>query len=347
MNKIKVTQNIVADAMTKGLSINDMLAMEYEGEIADRIKANEAYKSLRPLEMAMADAGLTKASYVKDFYTDSSNEFLFPAIVDSRIAEITAANPILNYLVSTNQTVDGTSVKGLKLDWTSPENKKALDKRDVSEGADLPIVKVTTGSRAINLYKRGVAVQATYESIMYSRLDLFMRTIEAIAANSANQQTGDAIDVLINGDGNGNAAKTVQTAGTGLTAADVISFAVDFSGDNNNLPLDTIVTTPELAKVLLAMTYSTTEANGYRPGSTFNFPQYDLKNITVIGDARVTANYVVGLNKANALTRYIAAGSQINEIASNIRNQTKLSTLSEIVGFGKFIDTASKVLIVK
>lgn len=347
MNKIKVTQNIVADSMTKGMSINDMLAQVYEGEIADRCKSNEAYKQLKPLEMAMADAGLTKGSLIKDFYTDTSNEFLFPAIVDTRIAEITASNPILQYIVSTNQTIDGTSVKGMKLDWTSAENKKALNKRDVSEGADLPIVKITTGDRALNLYKRGVAVQATYESIMYSRLDLFMRTVAAIAAHSANQQTGDAIDVLINGDGNNNAASTVNTAGTGLTAADIISFAVDFSSENNNLPMDTIVTNPDMAKVLLTMTYNANNENGYRPGATFNFPQYDLKNITVIGDSRVPAKRVIGLNRENALTRYVAAGSQINEIASNIRNQTKLSTLSEIVGFGKFIDTASKVLIVQ
>ena len=344
---IKVTQDIVNKAVTKGLKINDVMATAYEGEIADKVKSNEKLKDFTPLQLAMMDAGVTSKSAVKDFFTNG-NELLFPAIVDTRIAELTAKNPILNYIAPNVQNVEGTSIKGMKLDWTSETNKKALDKRDISEGANLPVVSITTGESAINLYKRGVAVRTSYEALMFSKFEMFMRTLNAIAANSANQQTGDAINVLVKGDGNNNAPVVKSAAGATLAASDIVSFAVDFAMANNGLAMDTIVCNPVLAKQLLAMTVDTNFANGYKAGATFNFPQFDLKNITVVADERVPQNggkdIIIGLNRENALTKYVTIGSQINEIASNIQNQTKLGTLSEIAGFGKFIDTASMIM---
>lgn len=345
---IKVTETIVNEALTKGLKITDVMAKTYEGEIADKIKSNEKLAALNPLELAMLDAGLSRNSTIKSFYTDSSNTLLFPAIVDSRIAELTAANPVLQHICPNINLIEGMSTKGLKIDWTSTDNAKALKKRDIAEGADLPEVSITTGNTAISLYKRGVAVRTSYEALMYCKLDMFMRSLAAIAANSANQQTGDAIDVLVNGDGNNNAATVKTAAGASFAAADIVSLAVDFSVANNGLPMDTIVCNTTQAKALLNMTVSNTVDLGYRLGSSFNFPQYDLKNITVVGDSRVpqssSKDIIIGLNRENALTKYVAAGSQINEIAANIQNQTKLGTLSEIVGFGKFIDTASMIM---
>jgi len=345
---IRVTENIVNDAITKGMSVVDVMKSTYEGEIADKVAKDAKFASLNPLELAMVDAGLSRKSLIKDFYATSDNELLFPTIIDTRLAEITAANPLLNYIVGTPQTIAGTSIKGLKLDWTTTDNKAALKKRDIAEGADLPIVSIETGSKAISLYKRGVAVQTTYEALMYCSLDLFMRTLNAIGANASNQQMGDAIDVLVNGDGNSNSANVQAAASTAFTTDDIVNFAVDFSTANNGLNLDTIICNPTQAKALLKMTVANTNDEGYRLGKTFNFPQYDLKNITVIGDSRVpqvtSKDILIGLNKENALTKYIAQGSLINEVAANIRNQTKLGTLSEIVGFGKFIDSASRVM---
>ncbi len=61
---IKVTQNIVDEALTKGKSIVDVMSKEYEGEIADKVKSNEKFAKLNPLEIAMVDAGLSKASMI-------------------------------------------------------------------------------------------------------------------------------------------------------------------------------------------------------------------------------------------------------------------------------------------
>jgi hypothetical protein len=346
---IILTDKILADAQLYGLTINEAMEKAYESEIQDAISKNPKLKDLTPLQMAMRDAGLTKKSLVKDFYTSGGNELLFPAIIDTRLAETVAQNPILQYVIGSEQTVAGTAVKGITLDLTSAENKKALNKRDVAQGADLPVVKIQTGDKAISLYKRGVAVESTYEASMYTPLDMFLKTIDVIAANAAQQQMGDVIDVIVNGDGNNNAAPSQEVGTSGaLTTDDIITFAMDFWDASGGLALDTLIVPKAQYLKVINLLVELNKANSYKLGNKFNFPQSIFSDMTVIYDTRVPQSggkdQILGINRANAITKYIAAGSQINEIAKNIRNQTQLGTISEIVGFSKFINSASRVL---
>ena len=49
-------------------------------------------------------------------------------------------------------------------------------------------------------------------------------------------------------------------------------------------------------------------------------------------------------NKDYALNKYVETGSQIQEYDANIRNQTKLKTISETAGFAKFDANAVRYL---
>lgn len=346
---IILTANIVADAMSKGLTINDALEKAYESDIQDTVSKNPKLKDCTALQLAVRDAGLNKKSLIKDFYTSTNSELLFPALIDTRLAETVAQNPMLQYVVGSEQTISGTAVKGLTLDLTSTDNKAALKKREVTQGADLPIVKITTGDKAISLYKRGVAVESTYEASMYTPLDMFLKTIDVIGANAAQQQMGDVISVIVDGDGNSNAATTQEVATSGaLTTDDLITFAMDFWDASNGLALDTLIVPKAQYLKVLNLLVDLNKANSYKLGNKFNFPQAIFSDMTVLYDSRVpqasSKDQILGLNRANAITKYIAAGSQINEMANNIRNQTKLGTISEIVGFSKFINSASRIL---
>lgn len=351
MNKIILTDNIAADARDKGICIADALQEAYADDIQEKIKNNAAMAALSPLQMVMVDANLTKKSRIKDFYTSGNNELLFPAIIDTKLAETVGEDPYLSMIIGSEQGIDGVSVKALTLDLTSDENKAALRKKDVVEGSDLPVVKIKTADKAISLYKRGVAVETTYEAIRHTTLDMFLKTIQVIGANSANQQFGDAINVLIDGDGNANPASVDATATTTLTNDDIIDFALNFYDANGGLILDTIICDKTLYKTLVKMVTAITNSNEYKLGAGFKFPQSMFEDLTVIYDKRVPLiggkSQLIGLNKDNALTKYFETGSIINEVAANIRNQTQLGTLSETVGFAKFINSASRVLKLK
>ena len=51
---------------------------------------------------------------------------------------------------------------------------------------------------------------ASYEAIRFQRLDVFTVTLRQIGAYIARSQLRDAVDVLINGDGNDNEADVIE-----------------------------------------------------------------------------------------------------------------------------------------
>ena len=64
-----------------------------------------------------------------------------------------------------------------------------------------------TQSNLVKLHKRGRMLVASYEAIRFQRLDLFSITLRQIGSHIARMHLEDAINVIINGDGNDNAAK--------------------------------------------------------------------------------------------------------------------------------------------
>ena len=90
--------------------------------------------------------------------------------------------------------------------------------KHVAEGAFIPQTTVKTQENLVRLYKRGRMLVASYEAIRFQRLDLFTVTLRQIGSYIARAQLKDAVDVLVNGDGNENAAETVSVAQAGTLA---------------------------------------------------------------------------------------------------------------------------------
>ncbi len=340
MEKIIVTDNIIAKSLETGLTVDEVLAKEYEGVIEDKVKNNEAYKKLSPLKMAMADYGLSGKSLFKDFNTSGAGEWLLPAFIDTRLREAVGRSSILSYLVGNSIGVDGIAVTSASLDLTTGANAEAIQTKRVAEGADIPTATIKLGESALRLFKRGRAVEATYEALQYMRVDLFTKAIEAIGSDVAGQQVGDALQVLANGDGNSNKPNYVPTATANvITDEDIVNMLLAWNDQTNN-PIDTIVASPTFFKQLFKMSYSTTEASGSSMRMKFNTPQFNFDTVNVIVDRRVpkdnSKEQIIALNKSMALNKYVANGSNIRELQTNIRNQTKLGTISEIAAFAVF-----------
>lgn len=350
MKAIVLTDNIIADALESGASVSDALHKSYEGEIADRIKQNPQFAKLDAIQMAMMDAGISKKSLIKTFYANPQNEWLFPAFVDKRLAETIGGNDILSHIVGGQTVINSTSVQGASVDLVNDEgNKDSAKLKRVAEGADLPLATIKLGKNAITLAKFGRALEATYEALQYQSVEMFSRAIGWIANDAAHQQVENAISVLISGDGNGNAAVADECAEATLVTDDLIRFALNF-WKANHTPLTTIIAGDDMYLALQKMTVAANAAGGIIPSATFNFPQGIVGDVTVLYENVPTAGakaQLIGLSKDFALTKYVAAGSQIRQLSQNIRNQTNLGTISEIAGFAKFVNSASRVLKMK
>lgn len=337
----------VIDKYKSGMSLNDSIAEVHAGEIQDKIKQNAAFEKMTPLQMVMHDAGINKYSTVGDImdsamYTSGgmdSNEWLFPAWVESTIREATYDQSIMNYLVTTSQGVDSNIVKSATLNMLSDENKPNLKKARVAEGADLPLAKIVMGEQAITLWKHGRAIEMTYEAVRRMRIDLFTRHMNAIINDMAFQNLDLAVDVLATGDGNvGSAATKIGTTATAgsITNDELIGFLMDY-WFKNHYNANTIVTSLDIAKQIGAMFFDTNLSSGASAQVRFNMPQFqNNQNVTVLA-----ANLpkiggkesIILLNRENTLIRYTENGSNIQENQQFARNQTRLLTVSENSGY--------------
>lgn len=257
---------------------------------------------------------------------------------------------LLPYLVSTRIGVDSNTVQSATLDLTSTENKKSIKKARIAEGADIPTGKITIGSQAITLWKRGRAIELTYEAARRMRIELFQRQMRAIAADLAHQEVESAIDVLVNGDGNtGSSAKELSTTANAgsVKAADIIDALIEYSF-TNHFNANTIVTPKKYLKELSQMMYDRQLAMGASMEVTFNIPQLSSNQITLIGtdELKIGSNdALVLMNRDLTLVRYEENGSNIQEMDNFIRNQTRLMTLTENSGYA--INTTGSNMYIK
>lgn len=345
MDKICIN-NKVRDAYEAGLSANDAIREVYGDVLDARIEENPHLDKLTPLQIALHDAGISKLSTVGKMmdsatYTSNgmdSNEWLFPIWIETTLRETQGEPNYISYITSNTQTVDSNIIKSAMLDLTDEKNKANLKKMRVAEGADLPLAKLTIGEQAISLWKRGRAIQMTYEAMRHIRLDLFARHIAMIANDVANQEIEFATDVLAGGDGNDGTEPTkigaTATAGT-ITNDEIIDFLYDYSiatGINANV----LIAPTDIAKKLSSMVFDTQLGSGASANITFNMPQFASSTVTVIASDLAVVDKKPALllsNRENTLIKYVENGSMIQETQQFIRNQTRLMTISENSGY--------------
>ena len=179
---------------------------------------------------------------------------------------------------------------------------------------------------------------SSYEALRFQRIDLFTVTLKQIGAYIARAQLKDAVDVIVNGDGNNNACATVSAATSGsLSYADLIALW----GALAPYELNTILApTAAMSKLL-----SIDEMKDAVAGLNF---QGSGKMITPLGanlihTTAVSGNNVIGLDK-NCALEMVVAGDVVTDYDKLIDRQLERATISSIAGFAKIFTGASKKL---
>ncbi len=181
---------------------------------------------------------------------------------------------------------------------------------------------------------------ASYEAIRFQKLDLFTITLKQIGAYIARSQFADAVNVLINGDGNNNAASSSSISDTSthaITYSDLVTFWNLFSP----YELNTIIAEPAVMAKLLNLS----EFKDAKAGLNF---QATGKMITPVGaelikSSAVTSGKLIGIDKSCAL-EMVKAGDIITEYDKLIDRQTERAAITATAGFAKIFGNASRVL---
>ena len=317
-----------AGNFTKALESLDP-SENYKGTPLEGLDAYQ--RQLKRFGIRVGGAG---SDIVDKFFAYSDSAVLFPEYVSRAVKQGLEQADILPGIVATATVFNGIDYRSVSSIPTDEEKELKI----VKEGAFIPETNIRMKENLVKLRKRGRALVASYEAVRYQRLDLFTVTLRQIGAYIARTLLADAIDVLENGDGNGNPAPVVKCAENGALAyPDLISFWNGF----DPYELNTVIASPDMMAAILNMTQFRDAAAGLSFHGTG-------KAVTPLGakllkSSAVGAGKLIGLDKSAAL-EMVKTGDVMTEYDKLIDRQLERAVISCTAGFAKIFDGASKVL---
>lgn len=275
----------------------------------------------------------SSSSTVDKFFATTDSAVLFPEYVSRAVRQGIEEGKHLDSIVATKTNINGLDYRTI----TSIPTADEKELKEVAEGAQIPETVVHTQENLVTLKKRGRMLVASYEAIRFQRLDLFTVTLRQIGAYIARSQFKDAVDVLINGDGNNNAAATISPAASGtISYTDLISLWNSFSPYEMN----TLIASPDVTAKLLAMP----EFRDASAGLNFHG---NGTMITPLGAKLIKSTDInkklVALDKNYALEMVTAGGVQ-TDFDRLIDRQLERAAITQISGFAKIFADSAKVM---
>lgn len=300
----------------------------YEGTPLKKLDAYQ--RQLKRFDIRVGGAG---SDVVEKFFQTSDSAALFPEYVSRAVRQGMENANVLPALVATTTRIDRMDYRTI----TSIPDEADKDLAPVMEGAVLPQTVVKTQENLVRLHKRGRMLVSSYEALRFQRLDLFTVMLRQIGAYIARAQVKDAVDVLVNGDGNENVAQATTAAGAAFSYADLIKLW----GDLAPYELNTLLASTATMRALLTME----EMKDAQAGLNF---QGTGRMITPVGASLlhvpcVAENTIIGLDKACAL-EMVQAGDILTDYDKLIDRQLERAAISCIAGFAKILPDASRVL---
>lgn len=274
-----------------------------------------------------------KSDMVEKFFQTSNSAALFPEYVSRAVRQGIETADVLSSITAAVTKIDGMDYRSIAS--TPTENDKAL--KVIGEGAYIPQTTIKTQENLVKLHKRGRMLVSTYEALRFQRLDLFTVTLRQIGAYIAKTQLSDAVEVILNGDGNSNPAVAVTGTSTGIVYSDLVKLWTSLSP----YELNTILAPTAVIQAILAMPEMQDAAAG------LNF-QGTGKLITPMGATLIhvptmDSKTVIGLDK-NCALELVQAGDVLIDYDKLIDRQLERATISVISGFAKIFTDASKKL---
>lgn len=263
---------------------------------------------------------------------------------------IQAAIPV-SALVAITTGITGDSYRGFYINDDGATTRRM---RRIAEGAEIPRLKIGAREQAIKIYKYGGAIEMTYESLRRLQIDMVALHIQMIAAQSEADKVVDALDVLINGDGNNNAISTVNMSSLDaeavvnkLTLSAWLGFEMEFE---NPYSMDVILAQKGPAKQVRLLNTGTANlaaAGAFPLGGIINNVRLinrTSENVALGWLSEAPSNKLIGVDSGKALERVYEIGGSVSETERFILRQTEALTFTEVEGWGIIDPNARKAL---
>ena len=333
-NEIRLDKGMYSEAgksfeqVLEGLDPNE----NYKGTPYEGMDAFQ--RQLKRFDIKVRGAG---SDVVEKFFSTSESAVLFPEYVSRSVKAGMEEGNILPSITASVTRFEGMDYRSIYS--AASEDDKAL--RFVGEGALIPQTEIRAADHLVSLKKRGRMLVASYEAIRFQRLDLFSVMLRQIGNQIMRMHLEDAIDVIVNGDGNGNTAESLAvgddtiggTAGS-LSYAELLAFWNRFDPYTMNVAPDVmlkILNCSEFKNPMAGLNFQGTGEPGNPLGAK------------LIRCSAMKAGTAIGLDKGYAL-EMVTAGDVSVEYDRLIDRQLERAAITSISGFAKLYTEASKVL---
>jgi hypothetical protein len=291
----------------------------------------------------------TRALYLSD---DIASGLVGNQIIMSdtpRLQQIAPAIP-LSQLIAITTGINGGAYEAFYLN----NDTDALRMKRVAEGTEVPKAKLTAGQHTIRLKKYGRALEISYEQLRRQRIDMVALHIARMAVQAEADKVSAIIDIMVNGDGNSNAATvynlttldTAAVAGT-LTLKGWIAFKMKFANPyfvdialvQEAVALQLLLLNAGNANIPLVTLSGPSGFGGFRP---INPGLADNVGLGWTSDA--PSLKVVAADSRFAIERVYEIGGALTEVERWISRQTQEIVMTEVEGYDLFDQNAVKVL---
>lgn len=328
---VDLSADMHAASRAMGLSFSEYLESLDPSDPAATLDAFERQLALNGIRVQGDNADI-----IDRFFASSENAVLFPEYVARAVRTGMEQFRKLDEIVATRTRITDNTYKSLYMDdqvLTSAD----LQLAKVNEGAALPKIELKTAEHTILIHKYGRYLEATYEAIRRKKASVVQIFLRAIGVQIQKDKFEAAIDVLINGDGNNNAAPVQNTATDGtLVYDDLVEFSLSFAP----YELNVLLAPKAVVKTLLLL-------SEFKDPAAFQFTATgDM--VTPFGarllvDETVPADTILGLDRRFALEEVYETGV-MTETDRLIRQQIEGTAISEVAGFAKLLTAATRVL---
>ncbi|MDO4731749.1 MAG: phage major capsid protein, partial [Clostridia bacterium] len=236
---------------------------------------------------------------------------------------------ILPNLVASVTEIDSMDYRSVISNPTEDEKSTKI----VMEGTLLPKTEIKAQENLVKLHKRGRMLVASYETLKYQKLDLFTVTLKQIGAYITKTLTDDAIDVLLNGDGNNNAIRSIQSDEQGLSYESLLRLWAEISPYN----LNTLIANTNVMQSVLSLNEMKDATAGLNFQGTGNMITPMGANLIHVASA--PENTIIGLDKNYSL-EMVTNGGIMTEFDKLIDRQLERASISCIAGFAKIFNDA-------
>ncbi|MFZ5979423.1 MAG: hypothetical protein ACOYVF_02220, partial [Candidatus Zixiibacteriota bacterium] len=327
---IEISRDQYLEAESRGMTLSELL----ECDEYDPSPVNcplDAFE--RQLVLAGVRLGGKTPTTVEQFFQKAPS--LLPEFMMREIKKGQALRPELGRLLANSTAIASNRYTPFFID-TSDSSKFSL--RPIGEGAEIPQLLVSEQTHAVTVADYGLALKTSYKALRYRTTSQFRVLLWYIGFKMQSDKIAMVVDCLINGDGNDNPSRVINTASSGtLGYDDIVSLWAEFSP----FEMNTLVCHINALKTILSLEEFKDPMAGYRFQKKGDL--LSPLGATLVRSDEVPTDYVIGLDHRFAVEEVVTQPLMI-EYDKIIEQRFEEAVITESVTYARVIKDAAVIL---